>query len=271
MPASTIAVRSPGSCSSTRFRARRREHDVAAVALDRDALRRPRAASAASSSVAGSETLGKPGPLQRVRAVGPRHLAAEPRRREHLARVREPVGVEAVRRRRIASRSRSPKSFGIEHALSTPTPCSPVSEPPASMHASRIAVASSLGALGLARRPRRRRARAGAGCRRRRGRRSRRGARARRRARRSAAAPRAAACAARRRPGRSSRRDPAHRRERRLAAAPDAGALLGRLGRVQLERAALAADRARPRPSPRATCAAGPSTSTISTAPAPAG
>ena len=88
--------------------------------------------------------------------------------------------------------------------MSTPTPCSPVSEPPASMQTSRIAVASALGELGLALDARRRRARAGAGCRRRRGRRSRRGGRTRRRARRSGAAPRAAASAARRRPGRSS-------------------------------------------------------------------
>ena len=32
--------------------------------------------------------------------------------------------------------------LGIAQALSTPMPCSPVSEPPASMHASRIASAS---------------------------------------------------------------------------------------------------------------------------------
>ena len=39
IPASTIAVRSPGSCSSTRVERRRREHDLAAVAVDRDASR----------------------------------------------------------------------------------------------------------------------------------------------------------------------------------------------------------------------------------------
>ena len=150
-PASTIAVRSPGSCSSTRSSRAVESTTSPPVALDRDACRRPPSTSAASSTVAGSETLGKPGPLQRVRAVRARDLAAQPRRREDLARVREPVGVEArVRRRRIASRSRSPKSFGIEHALSTPTPCSPVIEPPGVDAGVEDRRREPLGPLGLA-------------------------------------------------------------------------------------------------------------------------
>ena len=44
--------------------------------------------------------------------------------------------------RSIAARSASENIHGIEHTLSTPIPCSPVSDPPASTHASRISAAS---------------------------------------------------------------------------------------------------------------------------------
>ena len=177
------------------------------------------------------------------------------------------------RRRGAAARTprgRAPRTcFGIEHALSTPTPCSPVSEPPASMHASRIASASSL-------------ARSASPC----------GlvvehervqvAVARvedvpdaepvlGRARRSGAAPRAAACAGRRRPGRSSRArcDPSP--GTRLAALPDQRAL----GVVVLRPASRTSRDSRQIASTAAasssTCTATPSSSTSSTAPAPSG
>src|SRR5439155_24252960 len=44
----------------------------------------------------------------------------------------------SARRRSMASRSASPNISGIEQALSEPTPCSPVIDPPASMQATRI-------------------------------------------------------------------------------------------------------------------------------------
>ena len=81
------------------------------------------------------------GALERVHAVG----ARAPRRtgaasgtpcRDWRAR----PGRSARRSRAIASRSASLNSSGIAQALSVPMPCSPVSEPPASMQASRIAL-----------------------------------------------------------------------------------------------------------------------------------
>ena len=65
-PPSTMQVRSPGSCSR--------------IAQKRSC---------------------KPGLLERVHPVGPRHLAAQARRREELARVREPERVERLRSRCI--------------------------------------------------------------------------------------------------------------------------------------------------------------------------
>ena len=65
-------------------------------------------------------------------------------------------GWRSRRDRTRAAAARTPRGrareniCGIEHALSTPTPCSPVSEPPASMQAPRIASASAFAALGLA-------------------------------------------------------------------------------------------------------------------------
>src|SRR5262249_39141693 len=93
IPASTIAVRSPGSYSSTRFSfAVERRTSPPSRSID---TRRPAARSSdASSSVAGSETLGKARPLQRVRSVGAGDLAAQARGREDLAGVREPGRVE---------------------------------------------------------------------------------------------------------------------------------------------------------------------------------
>ena len=176
MPASTTAVKSPGSCSSTWF-SRSVESTTSPSSRSIDTARRVRTSAASAAVRRAQRRSATPGPLQRVRAVRARHLAAEPRRRENLPRVRDPVRIERRAEARIAARSSAPNSFGIEHALSTPTPCSPVSEPPASMHTSRIAVASCLGPLGLAREPRRRRARAGGGCRRRHGRRWRSGVR----------------------------------------------------------------------------------------------
>ncbi len=61
-----------------------------------------------------------------------------------------PAGSKRARSRCIAARSASPNISGIEHALSVPTPCSPVIEPPASTQASRISLASSLRPVGLA-------------------------------------------------------------------------------------------------------------------------
>ena len=93
MPASTVHVRSPASCSSTR----------ASPSVSSSwpiLIRRPsRAASARSADASSSEagrirTLREPESLERVHAVRPRDLPAEPRRREHLAGVREPGGVE---------------------------------------------------------------------------------------------------------------------------------------------------------------------------------
>src|SRR5439155_406211 len=97
IPASTVQVRSPASCSMSR--------PSWAVESTTSPPSRPietvvpasaaaRMTSAASCTLAISETLGKACLLERVGAVGPRHLAAEPWRREHLARVREPVRVE---------------------------------------------------------------------------------------------------------------------------------------------------------------------------------
>ncbi len=84
-------------------------------------------------------------------AVGAGDLAAQPRRREAPCRgSTSPFGSNARRSGCIVSRSSSPNISGIEHALSVPTPCSPVSEPPASMHASRISLGELLGPLRLA-------------------------------------------------------------------------------------------------------------------------
>ena len=140
-----------------------------------------------------------------MRAVRPGHLAAETRRRQHLARVREARRVE-----------RPPHPLEhLEVALGEHRRHrARLVDPDAVLAGQRAArvdagaedrVRERLRTLVLARRPRRRRARAGGGCRRRRGRRSRRAGRALRRAPRSSAAPRAASFSGRRRPGRSSR------------------------------------------------------------------
>src|SRR6478609_624874 len=94
MPASTITVRSPGSCSSIRSRPAV-ESRISPPSRSIETVSPEASTSAASSSVPGSETLGKACPLQRVCAVGARHLAAEAGGREDLAGVGEPVRVEA--------------------------------------------------------------------------------------------------------------------------------------------------------------------------------
>ena len=115
---------------------------------------------------------------------------------------------------------------GMYARLSTPTPCSPVIEPPSSTHVRRSA-GELLGALGLARAAPSRSRRAGGGCRRRRGRRSRPAACTRTRARRSGAAPAKARARDHAVLDVVGRRDPAHRRERGLARLPDQLALAG--------------------------------------------
>ena len=173
MPPSTMHVRSPGSCSR--------------MPSLRTALQgRPSRAGARGT-----------GPAPR------RTAAASGRACPGFA---SPRGSKARRSRCIAARSSSPNISGIAHALSVPTPCSPVIEPPASTQASRIllgelpprASASPVDAP-VVEHERVQVAVAGvedvadaqpvlpA------------------RARRSGAAPRAASCAARRRPARSSR------------------------------------------------------------------
>ena len=109
-----------------------------------------RKTSAACSIVSGSVTLRKACLLERMSTIRARDLAAQPRVGNTFPGLERPTGSNARRSRSIASRSLGPNMSGIEHALSTPIPCSPVSEPPASMHASRMATARLLRALGLA-------------------------------------------------------------------------------------------------------------------------
>src|SRR3954465_12328490 len=101
-PASTIAVRSPSLCSTMASRpsvdsspsaSARRPHGR--VPAPRMRSRRP-SRSASCSAAATSEALGKACRLQRVLPVRPGHLAAQPRRGHHLARVGEPVGIEGA-------------------------------------------------------------------------------------------------------------------------------------------------------------------------------
>ena len=116
-PPSTMHVRSPGSCST----------------------------------IPGSESLG----MSRPARVGGRDTGRAPRRRAAASGTACPgsrarAGRTPARTRCIASRSASLNISGIAHALSVPTPCSPVIEPPASTHASRMRPASSSRAFGLA-------------------------------------------------------------------------------------------------------------------------
>src|SRR5581483_4460130 len=99
-PASTIAVRSPASCSST-WSSRAVETTTSPPSRSIETCR-PSAAARASSSAAwwtlststSSETLGKARLLEWMRAVRAGHLAAEARRRQQLPRVAEPDRVE---------------------------------------------------------------------------------------------------------------------------------------------------------------------------------
>ena len=68
------------------------------------------------------------------------YLTTEPRRREDLSRVAYiPAGSNAQRTSCMVSRSSSLNMRGIYAALSTPTPCSPVIDPPCWIQRSRIA------------------------------------------------------------------------------------------------------------------------------------
>ena len=81
----------------------------------------------------------EPGP---ARAYGP---GRSPHRRgvgNTLPGLQRPAGSNAQRSRCIVSRSFGPNIFGIAPFLSTPTPCSPVIEPPWARQTSRISRAS---------------------------------------------------------------------------------------------------------------------------------
>ena len=231
--------------------------------------RAPRASTVEASSRL--ETLGNPDPLERVHAV----RARAPRRR--AAASGSPCrGCRALPGR---TRWRSAREY-LEVALGEhPRHRAGLVHPDAVLARERAArveagVEDRLGENARAprsRRSRRRRARAGAGCRRPRGRRSRRAGRAPRTAPRCAAAPRAGASAGRRRPGRSSRSRSGPWPRRRTC-----GPSRGARGR---RRSSRCAPRTRRQPTQilstsaasSSTCAATPSSSTRSTAPAPAG
>ena len=148
------------------------------------------------------------GPLERVGAIGARDLAAQPRRREDLARVGEAARVERAAaaapspsRSRLAEQQRHRAGLVGADAVLAGDRAAGVDARLEDLLAP-AACARSASPVDAARR----RARAGAGCRRRRGRRCRRAAR--RPSTSSVDAPqhrRQLACAARRRPGRSSR------------------------------------------------------------------
>ena len=230
--------------------------EVAGLVLDDPRLRTARQARPSRADARGTG----PGTSPHSRGVG-----------KTLPGLRARPDRSRVRTRCIASRSSSLNISGIAHALSVPTPCSPVIEPPASMQASRIGRASSSARSAspvdarVVEHERVQVAVAGvedvADAQ----------AVLARRARRSAAAPPAASCAARRRPARSS-----SGLTRPIAAnaalrpCQIRGALGGVGGDADLAAPALAAellderrDRARP-------AAARPSSSTISTASQPA-
>ena len=152
-------------------------------------------AGARRSRSASSEHLAQPGRLHRVLPV------PAPGRSPHsrgvgntLPGLAMPSGSNAQRTSCMVSRSSGVNCLAILWRFSCPTPCSPVIEPPEAMHRSRIAPASSSASSAWPSTGRRT-ARAGAGCRRRRGRRWRRAARPRRPLRRSGRGPRAAGCA----------------------------------------------------------------------------
>src|SRR5258707_12013138 len=93
MPASTIAVKSPGSCSSTRFR---RAVERTTSPPSRSIETRPPLPSSSDAAAidSGSKTLDNAGPLEWMRAIRARHLAAKPRRREHLAGIGKAFRIE---------------------------------------------------------------------------------------------------------------------------------------------------------------------------------
>ena len=267
MPASTVHVRSPGSCS--RIRSRPVGRQVVADPQPAALARAPRRATSARLLEA------RDARQRRSSRAGGCGTARAPRRRGAASGspcpgCRARPGRTRAGAARTTARSRSENIRGIEHALSMPTPCSPVSEPPASRQASRIASASSRArsvspGLGVVEDERVEVAVA------RRGRRCRRAGRGSPRAPRSAAAPRAAACAGRRRPGRSSRS-----RSGPSPRTPTCGP--SRAARARRRRRPRAARTRRSRAQIRSTsaassstCSATPSSSTRSTAPAPAG
>ena len=191
--AASRAARRPRRCRSgrrPRARGRGRARRSSASSPIRDASR-PSACAAAQERV-GRLLEARDARQRRSSRAGARGTGPAPRRRGAASGApcpgcRARPGRTRAAAARTTSRSRSENIRGIEHALSIPTPCSPVSEPPASRQASRIASASS--APAPSRRPPRRRGRAGGGCRRPRGRRCRRAGRGSPTAPRSAAAP----------------------------------------------------------------------------------
>src|SRR3954468_21917770 len=99
-PVCTIAVRSPSLCSTIASRPSVDSSPSASAGRPQGRVPAPRmrsrrpSRSASCSAAATSEALGKACRLQRVLPVRPGHLAAQPRRGHHLARVGEPVGIE---------------------------------------------------------------------------------------------------------------------------------------------------------------------------------
>src|SRR5205807_1058919 len=85
-----------------------------------------------------SEELRDPRRLQRMRLVGTRLLRAQAGTREHLGGVGQPLGIEGAAHALHGVEVRLGEHHGHERLLPSPTPCSPVIEPPALTHSSRM-------------------------------------------------------------------------------------------------------------------------------------
>ena len=159
-PASRIAVKSPTLCSRMRSRPpvssrpprRRRAPQRLGAAADRPHRLRRRARARAAARRPPATRLGPrhSEPLRQARRPRADAGGTGPGTSPHsrgvgitLPGLASPAGSNAQRRRWNASRSASPNIFGMCFFLSTPTPCSPVIEPPASRQASRIRPDSS--------------------------------------------------------------------------------------------------------------------------------
>src|SRR5699024_9706726 len=92
----------------------------------------PQNSSAFPEATNGWTSLRTPGRSPHRRGVG-----------RSLSGLAMPDGSKARRNRWRVSRSSGPYIRGIAHTLSTPTPCSPVMDPPCSMHRSRMAPETS--------------------------------------------------------------------------------------------------------------------------------